>query len=369
MLGYPPGALNAHAQISQSALRKGTLSQPVCKARRTPRPPILGSEAPRAGLRALGSLHQYPPKQAGSGGNRDPAAPFPRLGPVACGLRPSLCMGYLRLPNPGVSTRCAPGSSPFPQPQGRGVREAPLASSRRRGEGGCPGRKKQSPCPWRAPRPGPLLPREPGARHPQLGAQCGHTHPPCPSRRRLRRHSLREPPSPELPKRKKDGGVCRETTHSSVWQPGGDSGSSAQKEEEEEGTAQSNAICCTPQRCHWPPGASPGAAGRGPPGATLRLAARGSCSPPPFPSSSSPSPGGCTHPTLRSARTPRRESRARWPQARLLRSPRVFSATLNLRGAGADRAKGLPCRPEPRVPKPQLAADRGKRFAPRGSKK
>lgn len=202
----------------------------------------------------------------------------------------------------------------------------------RRGEGGCPGRKKQSLCPRRAPRPGPLPPREPGAWLPQLGEQCGHTHPPCPSRRRLRRHSLREPPSPELPKRKKDGGVCRETTHSSVWLLGGDSGSSAQKEEEEEGTAQSNAICCTPQRCHWPPGASPGASGRGPPGATLRLAARGSCSPPPLPSSSSPSPGGRTHPNLSSARTRRRESRARWPQARLLRSPRLFSATLNLRG-------------------------------------
>lgn len=45
LLGYPPRALNAHAQISQSALRKGTLSQPVCKARRTPRPPILGLPA------------------------------------------------------------------------------------------------------------------------------------------------------------------------------------------------------------------------------------------------------------------------------------------------------------------------------------
>ncbi|KAF6361738.1 hypothetical protein mRhiFer1_009964 [Rhinolophus ferrumequinum] len=81
------------------------------------------------------------------------------------------------------------------------------------------------------------------------------THPPCLSRCR----SLWEPPSPELPERKKDGGVCWETTHPSVWQPG-DSGSSALKQEEEEedgeeGTAQSDAICCTPLRSHWLPSA------------------------------------------------------------------------------------------------------------------
>lgn len=83
------------------------------------------------------------------------------------------------------------------------------------------------------------------------------THPPCLSRCR----SFWEPPSPELPERKKDGGVCWETTHPSVWQPG-DSGSSALKQEEEEeedeeGTAQSDAICCTPLRSHWLPSASP----------------------------------------------------------------------------------------------------------------
>lgn len=39
---------------------KGTLGQPVCKARRTPRPPILGSEALRAGWETPGSLISTP---------------------------------------------------------------------------------------------------------------------------------------------------------------------------------------------------------------------------------------------------------------------------------------------------------------------
>ncbi|XP_073097485.1 uncharacterized protein [Manis javanica] len=56
--------------------------------------------------------------------------------------------------------------------------------------------------------------RRPGAGHPPPGAQCRRTYPPRASRR-----SLWEPPSPELPVLKKDGGVRRETTHSSVWQP------------------------------------------------------------------------------------------------------------------------------------------------------
>lgn len=109
------------------------------------------------------------------------------------------------------------------------------------------------PPPHRLPRitpagQGPGSGRAPGA--------ARRTHLPSPSRCR----SLWEPPSPELSERRKDGGVCRETTHSSVWQPSGDSGSSALKQEEEEddeGTAQSDAICCTPLRSHWLPGVSP----------------------------------------------------------------------------------------------------------------
>ncbi|KAK2108997.1 hypothetical protein P7K49_014162, partial [Saguinus oedipus] len=118
-----------------------------------------------------------------------------------------------------------------------------------------------------------------GAQHSRLWAPRARTHQSLQSHRR----SLWEPPSPELPERKKDGGVCLETTHSSVWQPGGDSGSSALKdeeeeeekeeeeEEEEEETAQSDAICCTPLRSHWLPGASGchGARGRGASGSHL----------------------------------------------------------------------------------------------------
>lgn len=158
----------------------------------------------------------------------------------------------------------------------------------RRREGGCPGSKKKTKnkvCTRGAPPSAPVT-SPTGARHPWLGgaAKRGGTYPPRPCRCR----SLWELLSPELSECKKDGGAYRETTHSSVWQPGGDSGSSALKEEEEEETAQSDAICCTPLRCHWLPGASPGTAGLGPLGATLRLTAPSSCSPPPLPSSFSP---------------------------------------------------------------------------------
>lgn len=159
--------------------------------------------------------------------------------------------------------------------------------ARRRREGGCPGSKKikQSLYPGRAPLRPVTSPTGCPASLAWGAAQRGGTHPPRPRRCR----SLWELLSPELSECKKDGGAYRETTHSSVWQPSGDSGSSALKEEEEEeGTAQSDAICCTPLRCHWLPGASPGTAGLGPLGATSRLTAPSSCSPPPLPSSSSP---------------------------------------------------------------------------------
>lgn len=113
-------------------------------------------------------------------------------------------------------------------------------------------------------------PRRPGR---AVGA-ARRTH--LPGARRGR--SLREPPSPQLPERRKDGAACRENTHSSVWQPSGDSGSSALKreeEEDEEGAARSDAICCTPRRGHWLPGASP-SRGHRLQGATLRLTSPGS---------------------------------------------------------------------------------------------
>ena len=180
--------------------------------------------------------------------------------------------------------------------------------------------------------------------------QRGGTHPPHPCRCR----SLWELLSSELSECKKDGGAYRETTHSSVWQPGGDSGSSALKEEEEEeGTAQSDAICCTPLRCHWLPGASPGTAGLGPLGATLRLTAPSSCSPPPLPSSvSAPQSSPSLFPAVGSPDPPLsplpHESHCASASSASLCSSRLFSATLKLQGAGVGRMKGLPNQPEPR---------------------
>lgn len=168
------------------------------------------------------------------------------------------------------------------------------------------------------------------------------THPPCLSRCR----SFWQPPSPELPEHKKDGGVCWETTHPSVWQPG-DSGSSALKQEEEEeedeeGTAQSDAICCTPLRSHWLPSASPEPRERAA-GSHLVPHLPQQLTPhlptPPWPpfhpllsaTSSAPSWSRCTLSLWESLRL--------WPQPQLLSSsapPRLFSATLKLRGASAD---------------------------------
>ena len=145
-------------------------------------------------------------------------------------------------PSPAASSQRCPGSSAC---------KFQCTARRRRG-GGYPGSKKHKVCTRGAP---PSAPVTSAAGRPASlaggAAQRGGTHPPCPCRRRS------EPLSPELSECKKDGGAYRETTHSSVWQPGGDSGSSAlEEEEEEEGTAQSDAICCTPLRCHWLPGAS-----------------------------------------------------------------------------------------------------------------
>lgn len=192
------------------------------------------------------------------------------------------------------------------------------------------------PPPHRLP---PITPAGQGPSSGRAPSAARRTHLPSPSRCR----SLWEPPSPQLPERKKDGGVCRETTHSSVWQRSGDSGSSALKQEEEEedeeGTAQSDAICCTPLRSHWLPGASPEPRARA---AGSHLAPHLpqqpiSASPPPLTSpplilllstSSAPFRSGC-------ALSPRREPRAHWLQPRLLRSPRLFPATLKLWGVGA----------------------------------
>ena len=177
-------------------------------------------------------------------------------------------------------------------------------------------REKKTKSVPRARPPPPRSPHQPGAGHPWLAAQRGGTHPPRPCRCR----SLWELLSPELSECKKDGGAYRETTHSSVWQPGGDSGSSALKEEEEEGTAQSDAICCTPLRCHWLPGASPGTADSGhwgppcaspPPAAAPRLP---SLLPSPLHNLLLPFSQRCAHPTLHSAPS-RMRATAHWPQA------------------------------------------------------
>lgn len=116
------------------------------------------------------------------------------------------------------------------------LRSQVSTAGRAKGRGRLLGDDKTSPCPWRARHP-ELLPPRARARarrwetgHPLLRAQRHHTHPLRPSRRR----SPWEQPSPKLSERKEDGGVCRKTTHSSVWQPGGDSGSSTLEEEEEE---------------------------------------------------------------------------------------------------------------------------------------
>ncbi|MEJ1270026.1 hypothetical protein NN561_000845 [Cricetulus griseus] len=160
-----------------------------------------------------------------------------------------------------------PGSQPFPQPRAKGLGSKFPRLPWRREKGGCLARKV---CAEGVPLVGAAVysipagqPREPATSVP---ASSGHSAAALTSLARAAAAASGSCQAPSFPG--EDGGVCRETTHSSVWQPGGDSGCSALKleeeedeEEEEEGTAQSDAICCTPLRIHWLPGASPGAAG------------------------------------------------------------------------------------------------------------
>lgn len=156
-----------------------------------------------------------------------------------------------------------PSSQSFPQPRakGSGSKFPRLAGRREQGR-----RLARKVCAGGAPGRGSYLSIWPTKGTRGISPyQLGHSAAALTSLARAAAAASGSRRAPSFPG--EDGGVCRETTHSSVWQPGCDSGCSALKQEEEEdeeeeGTAQSDAICCTPLRIHWLPGASPGAAGR-----------------------------------------------------------------------------------------------------------
>lgn len=160
---------------------------------------------------------------------------------------------------------CCTHSQSFLQPRAKGSGSKFPRLAGRRDQGGCLAGKVRA-----GGAPGPAAassipagqPRGPAASAPVGSGHCAVALTSLARAAAAASGSRRAPSFPG-----EDGGVCWETTHSSVWQPG-DSGCSALRQEEEEdekeeeGTAQSDAICCTPLRIHWLPGASPGAAGR-----------------------------------------------------------------------------------------------------------
>ena len=97
----------------------------------------------------------------------------------------------------------------------------------------------------------------------------------------------------------------------------------------------------------------PGNRGLGPLGATLRLTAPSSCSPPPLPSSvSAPQSSPSLFPAVGSpdpplSPLPHESHCAPASSASLCSSRLLFSATLKLQGGGVGRIKGLPNQPEP----------------------